>query len=135
MDDTTEDKNDKISKSKTKSLMMSENTDFEQVRKQGLDDDPLWNRDISVIFCKYMKSTAIFDILANVPILIYDFEYNFTHTEEDIRASLGTSTFFGLVQMLKFLRLLHISTYLKTAKNSLCFFINKIIILNIHTHC
>lgn len=63
-----------------------------------------------------MKSTAIYDILANVPILIYDFEYNFTHTEEDIRASLGTSTFFGLVQFFKFLRLLHISTYFKTTK-------------------
>ena len=95
--------------------MMSTHTNFEQVRKQGLFD-PKWEKDISVIFCRYMKNTAIYDIIANVPILIYEFEYNFSHSEEEIKASLGTSSFFGLVQFCKFLRLLHISTLFKTQR-------------------
>ena len=92
------------------------------MKQKDVLDDPKWERDITVIFCKYLKSSAIWDILANVPVMIYYFQYGFSYTEEEIEASLGTSTFLGFIQLCKFLRLLHIVTLFNTMR----FFFDKL---------
>ena len=43
---------------------------LESTSIDGLDD-PKWERDISVICCKYIKNDAIADLLANIPITMY----------------------------------------------------------------
>ena len=84
-------------------------------RSNGLDD-PKWERDIAVICCKYFATEAIFDILANLPILVYYFTNDFKNeiTEEEIDKM--NSGFVFYCYILKFLRFFHIYSVLQSLK-------------------
>ena len=79
---------------------------LESTKIDGLDD-PKFERDISVICCKYMKNDAVADLLANIPITIYFVTYGYPDADED-KITWGTHPTFVICMLLKFLRLLHV---------------------------
>ena len=84
-------------------------------KNEGLGD-PIWERDIAVICCKYFRNDAIPDMLANLPILIYYFTDDFKSdiTEEEIEKMNSGIVF--LCYILKFLRFFHIYSVLQSLK-------------------
>ena len=72
-------------------------------------------RNICVIFGKYMKREGFFDILANIPIILYVFIVGYPTTIEEIR-EYSQSTWFTLFMTLKIFRLLHVYNVVNTLK-------------------
>ena len=70
-------------------------------------------RNICVIFGKYLKREGFFDILANLPITFFVMFEGYPKTSEEIRVY-SQNNWFKLFMTFKFLRLLHVYNVVNT---------------------
>lgn len=98
-DENRESKREKTKKRVKKRLQ------FNQASKDGSNglDDPVYERDVCVLFVKYLRGDFLFDSLANLPIFIYEALYGFPDLEQG-DFSKAYLVFMGL----KFFRLFHL---------------------------
>ena len=71
--------------------------------KPGGINDPTLERDITKLTKNYLTSEAFVDILANVPIFVFNIVNNFEHNPEKLEDHIVYNFCMGL----KFLRLAH----------------------------
>ena len=73
--------------------------------REGLQNSEL-NRDIVWNLLRYLETKAVFDILANVPFLVYVPIFGFSFTESEFE-DMNEDLIFRLVMSLRLLRLVH----------------------------
>ena len=71
--------------------------------KPGGIDDPTLERDIRKLTKNYLAGEAFIDILANVPIFVFNIANNFEHNPEKLQENMV----YNFCMLLKFLRLAH----------------------------
>ena len=86
------------------------------MKDSAILNDPINERDYRVLCKNYLKNDFIFDLLANVPIFLYDLLRGYPNGEAEIETIYQESYLYRIFMILKFLRFVHVSDVRESLK-------------------
>ena len=69
-----------------------------KIEKEEKDplDHPLYEKQFTFIASRYLRSWFIYDVMACLPILVFELKHKFSTDEEDVRQLIDSNTYFIL---------------------------------------